>query len=254
MVSELIKRVGVDRLLEHFGMSRDEVAKRKWFSDITPDLLPHVLSFTYLSDTFSVMRVCKAWYNATRLKLFWYRRIENALKKVTTEKIPLDIFFTSDTLQRQMHWVFKPNEGLDVEKKSNDLVITRNRKYHVWVINSNGIYTKTYGDGDYTVKFSSSNSSVTIGRHNGYGEGKIENNSLIYTGQIKKCRNDTYQAHGDGKWVLKSDGRVIEGKGVAYEGELRLPLDWCAEVTFPHFYDTKNFFPPHRRRVVPVPT
>lgn len=235
MVSELIKRVGVDRLLEHFGMSRDEVATRKWFSDITTDLLPYVLSFTYLSDTLSVMCVCKAWYNASRLKLFWYRRIERALKKVTREKIPLDIFFTENKLKTQMYWVFNPTDGLSYEKRENgDIVIIRRHiSYFVWVINSNGIYTKFY-DGAYTVNFSSSNSSIEISR-NGVGStgtGKIENDNVVFIGHVKRCRNDTYQAHGDGKWVFKSDGRVIEGKGVAYEGEPRLPIEGCAKVTF----------------------
>lgn len=44
-----------------------------------------------------------------------------------------------------------------------------------------------------------------------------------YTGQACYAGLNLVIPHGDGRWVLK-DGRVIEGEGVAWKGEPRIPL------------------------------
>ncbi len=50
-----------------------------YFKDITGGFLAHVLSYTTLKDTMSVILTCKSWYQASRAETFWSRRIRKKL-------------------------------------------------------------------------------------------------------------------------------------------------------------------------------
>ena len=78
LLSILIERDGgpANTIKRYSNEEVVEASRSLYFAKITGSFLVHVLSYTHLVDTKSVIITCMAWYRASREQAFWRKRIE----------------------------------------------------------------------------------------------------------------------------------------------------------------------------------
>lgn len=120
ILEQWVKRHGANRAVEHLpcneivDLSEFDVVKA-----VPVDLLPFILGYTALSDTLSVMLVCRAWYAATQKHHFWSRRIQRK-KEETISRLASGeehfgdfilrfntFFHPEESLRQQVEWLFR---------------------------------------------------------------------------------------------------------------------------------------------------
>ncbi len=232
--------------------------KRPCFASMSHDVIRHILSFTTLSDTRTIMRVCKKWYEQTRLPLFWAKHILCAKQKAIAAFVPnhsitreadiaaiyaFDTFASPvpETLRDQVEWVFRMRWlHLEHSAEDRDAVVVRKtaRKtcYEEWRNPlDNKLHECTWFESS---SFSYEGKMVTVSPNDvkfrrievDHAQSLIATRIIfrmpddsIFDGQglnISETGDTKYRPHGNGKWIF-ADGTVLEGECVAYKGEPR---------------------------------
>ncbi|MBX9637208.1 MAG: F-box protein [Nitrosomonas sp.] len=102
-----------------------DLKEGKTFKDLPLDVLAHLLSFVERKDIYTVIKVCRLWYEAFKKPQFWKRHIDKALEKVIIDyemednkqyQAAIRLFNTfyspvTETLREQVEWIFKPFRG-----------------------------------------------------------------------------------------------------------------------------------------------
>ncbi len=217
--------------------------------------LAHILSFTLDADTFNVMLTCKQWYLATRMRHFWYKRIDRAKdviisanKSFALSVRAFDTFNSpiAETLRQQVEWTRFPLKWTAIDTTKFHSEITRyptvSRRTH-----TNTCVEQIFGkDGvmDYRLWYETDEKFRGVGKlvreatrawdpaiRLEYEDYSNLNKSVsiilktqhgVFDGRAKKI-GVLLQPHGAGKWTF-DDGEILEGSDVAYEGEPKKKL------------------------------
>lgn len=238
-----------------------EVAERitqgPLITSLTIDILAYVLSFTQLTDVKSLMRTCKAFLAATRVQQFWHKHVAAALefailKENINNKADQDYIkrFNTwnspkpETLREQVEWLFRIKTNyanwLKIEKIRTIWYIDRHthirtnlrNDFLIGDLNYNGLCwyaSPSFNDeeGQFIGISNNHKSGVfTIDtlKYGNPGTGKRSSTkwNALFEGDLS-CFDSFYFAHGSGKWTFE-DGSILEGKGVAHQGEPRFIL------------------------------
>ena len=206
--------------------------------------MAHLLGYTELGDTRSILFTCKYWYTATRKQTFWKRRIQQEIWKRYSNIKYIDKFDTfcipTESLEDQVKWLFGKDHGyIYHENTDGDYSIVRTADDNLMYIvfdKSGNIHQKVHQlfkkcDTFWTVSHPESKVRWSNRIFDESGENVCERN-VIYKTEIgdtyegkAHCDPETRQniPHGDGKWTF-NDGMILEGIGVAWMGEPRKPI------------------------------
>ncbi len=250
LLAIIVAELGAKAVLNHMPAKLIANArKRPTITSFGITELAHILSFTYTADTLSIMLVCKQWHAATRRQHFWAKRIERAkkayLSKGNFKKDPTAVVMAFDTfsspvvetLRDQTEWVFRK---LWIKScflsKTGQLTVRRRTNVSTCLCqfsNTDGMmmvrsWMKADGFENNGVhiseKLQNGNVIMRIERPTGISKsgtmcGHTENGH--YNGEGRE-EGSTFLPHGTGKWTFE-DGEILEGKGVAFHGEPRMP-------------------------------
>lgn len=227
----------------------DIVKSEPCFNYLSTNLVASVLNYTDLRDTLNVMRVCKKWYDASRLQHFWRQRILYALKKHCElfdhtqynflEK-HFDVFVMKEMpFKHQLEWIFRQNRFNFIFKRG----YFEEGRYlaRCWFNNTNH-YDKYqwqfyYNDKTCRYRFTyleKNLNGIEIHRMFGFNLGCIyisnisqnPNSAKIvylteeghkFEGNAILGQNHEYIPHGAGKWNFV-DGTTLTGNNVAFAG------------------------------------
>lgn len=249
LLSSTLNELGAKAVLSYIPTNIIEHArKRPTFASFGVTELAHVLSFTYIADTLSVMLVCKQWYAATQRQHFWLKRIERAKRAFlsshnftqdpTAAVMAFDTFSSpvAETLRCQIEWLFATNWLMSfiIRKTGQETVrrithlstcvcqfyIDKTTLVRSWMksigFHHAGLYiSETLRNGSVVSRMERPTASSMTGTLCGQTEHGHYNGEGIEIG-------DGFHPHGTGKWTF-DDGEVLEGPGVAFEGEPRMP-------------------------------
>ncbi len=229
--------------------------KRKGLKDMPVDVLAVILSHVRLCDVKHVRRVNKTWFEATNKPQFWkklikekldqvcqyYEGVDNPVYRDIRKRLDqIDFFFSvnNETIPELMGWLFiktiKASLGCrysshQVEKynTSNQNVVSyafrKSDNKLMYVKLDSNVLQKLFvvrldGSQPKRLEFQNGNATITW----------IDDDGTMFNGcgvnlhkSLTPFSQYDYTPHGDGKWTFP-DGTVIEGKGVAWEGEPRL--------------------------------
>ncbi len=246
VLQNVIHLVGsVDRLLEMLPSDLiDKAHKVASFRFITGNVLAHVLSYVYMSDVRSVLRVCKDWYNVRKNKVFWNRKILTALMDYSRRNpninrnalLSYDSFMSpkeGQTLREQVEWLFK-RHMFEVRSPCSISILcvdimTYNANVISQFINIDGAIDsihwkeKRYEGMFIHLAISSirpTRKLIQNDMNSNNGTGLWIQDGNTFDGELLDVGNRTWLPHGSGKWTL-SDGSIVEGECVAYKGEVR---------------------------------
>lgn len=255
----LLNQIGTPTYLLSFVPDDIKISaeKRTNLAHITGDVLAHLLSFTNRQDFKNIIRVCRAWYNATRQKHYWSSNIARRRKHLIAmneKKYPGDSLVKArfkafdpfmspledESLRDKLWWTFLKNYSAQITynvRKHGENSITRHNKFdesqtkHIFESGTSKITSIAwFRNGDTKVKYYG-DTKLKLYTRIGVNEYSsiikwIDDDGTIYEGQgliQNKVSHEHYCPHGNGTWKFP-DGSVIEGKGVAWKGEPRLPI------------------------------
>ncbi len=250
LLSVVTKAHGAKAVLDRLDAKFiDEAKKTPSLSNMDTMLLAHVLSFTHIEDTLSVMRVNQQWHAATRMHHFWAKRIERKkrlileirfIKSPALAVMAFDTFSSpvTETLRDQVEWVFRSwvkifdtDSGQTIVRRMTGRGTCIGQWFdkstlirRTWMEATNGFVSsgrsvsecmdRSKSNGVRTrieLAFPKATLALVAGRtRHGFYEGE----SIMMDG--------LYQPHGKGKWTF-DDGEILEGPGVAFHGEPRMP-------------------------------
>ncbi len=187
-----------------------------YFKDISGGFLAHVLSYTDLKDTMSVILTCKSWYLASRAESFWSRRIRKKLAeyykcycnspKFKKAFLAFDTFNTpnsDETLRDKLNWLFLEYDGhFKYKTTTNPGRLVVMRKCHttsglIQFISFEGVIRQS----QWIEKFNLSANSM---------EGKLI--ATLPFGNLRTIRQQVYGSdHATGTY-MQEDGAMYEGE------------------------------------------
>lgn len=217
-----------DRLLP--GIEREMEAYEP-FCTTHVDLLAYLLSFVTLADVMSVLLTCKTWYRVVyeKREIFW-KRLVNVHGNLDTFRpvpvIPGDPLVV-ETLQQQVEWLYRRN-WKHVRGADGTYVLRYNGSGR-WLQISLG-YVVLAAKCDWPFKEDSlrveliSNGVLETTPKQNTGRISIRSsNNTTFTGQALRVKStQKFRPHGNGRWTF-ANGRVLEGRGVAWKGQPRWP-------------------------------
>lgn len=207
-------------------------------------VLALVLSYVPLQSVGAVMRVCRTWYatlNDERYRgIFWARRVKEALA-IHNIRVTLDPFLIPDLVPKaRFAWLKYANcelIGTDRVRLYLGGTYVADYTYHKDGVLCNVVYgyhysqTRDVVDSDYVEykEYMCSQCLVDGRRFQRHKSTNVRQATVhfasgdVYVGDVHRM-----VPYGDGKWTL-ADGQVIEGKGVACMGEIRVPMERAAK-------------------------
>jgi len=233
---------GADIVVKHLPNELLEKAlKVPSFNMFAPTELAMILSYTDLKDTKSIMLTCKKWYEATQRVHFWKQRIEVAKRKIGGKLFQLFDTFKSpvqETLRDQVEWLFRRRSWILVRSRS---IVRRSRDHCIdQYFEGSNVSSHCWFEPDSQTSFSTKKGKYVRVNIREKGLIKIEkekyddkkavvkkilDDDSIYEGEAEEMdsKKKVWTPHGDGKWIFP-DGTILEGKGIAWKGEPRQPV------------------------------
>jgi hypothetical protein len=244
---------GPDKLLGLIQTHCPDIMKSSrtidYFNGISGGFLVHVLSFTGIKDTLSVMLTCKAWYQATRVRAFWDRRVLSAKlkymelnpskKRCIKAAMAFDPWLSAkgetETFRDHLEWVFASSCFLVASAHVNYLMVAQRKTQigssSMTVFTTDGVLYScqwlenhdTRSGRCRTVAYNT-NPGLQLLEREEYnakiGHGKWNDaNGNDFIGCLTSTDGTVWYPQGAGKWTL-SDGTIIEGENVADRGKI----------------------------------
>lgn len=261
VADQILKKRKID-ILKTYASDVSELRHFCGFLLLTLDIITHILSFVNRKDIYIVLQVCRSWRDAVLTKpAFWKRFVRESIVRIlsmeshiqpdTRRKMSetfgtLDHLFNRKITMRQKYlWLFKDDwvkyvsntrsiccygDGITIEYCFKNVYptfiavheSTEHSMHRVNGLTETIVLSDTFGIEKHSIRkiihgqVDKSFTPTLITWECDFGKYSGE---AHYIGNTKKT-----EAHGDGKWILK-DGRVIEGKGVAWNGEPRMKVE-----------------------------